>query len=161
MISLEEKGDHPDLDNTELLDPSGGQKFQSLIGYIQWSVSIGILDVATADMSLSGYCLIPRAGHMERAKRVIGYLAKMKHVVIRFRTGLSDYSDIPHMKYDWEHSVCGNVNEELPRDSPEEFVKTIILSHYIDANLYYNILTGRSVTGILYFINQTPIGSKK
>ena len=28
-----EKGDHPELDKTELLDPSGGQKFQSLIGF--------------------------------------------------------------------------------------------------------------------------------
>ena len=48
---------------------------------------------------------------MERAKRVIDYLAKMKHTLIRFRTGLLDCSDIPHMKYDWEHSVYGNVKE--------------------------------------------------
>ena len=48
-----EKGDYPELDNTELLDPSGVQKCQSMIGSIQWAVSIGRLYVATAVMSLS------------------------------------------------------------------------------------------------------------
>ena len=56
-------------------------------------------------MYLSGYRSIPRVGLIERAKNVIDYLAKMKHAVIIFRTGLPDYSDIPHMKYDWGHSV--------------------------------------------------------
>jgi hypothetical protein len=28
---------------------------------------------------------------------------------------------------------------------------------YVDANLYHNVLTGRSVTGILHLINGTPI----
>ena len=114
-------------------------------------------------MSLSGYRSVPRIGHLDRAKRVVGYLTKMRHAVIRFRTGLPDYSDIPHMKYDWETSVYGNVKEELPKDAPEALGKPIILTHYVDANLYNDVLTGRSVTGILHFINQTPIAwwSKK
>jgi hypothetical protein len=33
----------------------------------------------------------------------------------------------------------------------------VILTHYVDANLYHNVLTGRSVTGVLHFINGTPI----
>ena len=33
----------------------------------------------------------------------------------------------------------------------------MILTHYVDANLYHNVLNGRSVTGILHLINQTPI----
>ena len=53
----------------------------------------------------------------------------MKHTVIRFRTGLPDYSDIPPMKYDWEHSVYVNVEEQLPRYAPEALGKPIILTH--------------------------------
>ena len=108
-------------------------------------------------MSLSGYRPIPRFINMEQAKIVIGYLAKMKHVVIRFKIGLPDYSDIPHIKYDWEHSVYGNVKEEIPRDSSEALRKHIILTHYVDKNLYHDVLTWRSATGILRFINHTPI----
>ena len=108
-------------------------------------------------MSLSGYRPIPRFMNMEQAKIVIGYLAKMKHVVIRFKIGLPDYSDIPHLKYDWEHSVHDNIKEELPRDATESLGKPIILTYYVGANLYDDILIERSVTGILHFIKQTPI----
>jgi hypothetical protein len=33
----------------------------------------------------------------------------------------------------------------------------VILTHYVDANLYHNVLTGRSVTGVLHFLNGTLI----
>ena len=50
-----EKGDHPELDSSDLLDPDGVQKYQSLVGLPQWAVSIGRLDIATAVMSLSSF----------------------------------------------------------------------------------------------------------
>ena len=89
---------------------------------------------------------------MAQTKRLIGYLAKMNHVLIRFRTKLPDYSDVPYIKYDWEHSIYGNVKEELPRDAPDALRNLIILTHYVDEDLYRDILTGRSATGILHFI---------
>jgi hypothetical protein len=33
----------------------------------------------------------------------------------------------------------------------------VTLSHYFDANLYHDMVTGRSVTAILHFLNQTPM----
>jgi hypothetical protein len=33
----------------------------------------------------------------------------------------------------------------------------VILTHSVDANLYHNVLTGRSVTGVIHFLNGTPI----
>ena len=30
-------------------------------------------------------------------------------------------------------------------------------THYVDANLFHDALTGRSVTGILHMLNATPI----
>ena len=68
-----------------------------------------------------------------------------------------------YIKYDWEHLIYGNVKEELPKNAPETLEKYIILTQYIDANIYHDVLTGRSVTGILHFINQTLIAwwSKK
>jgi hypothetical protein len=46
-----EKGEHPKLDMSELLDDKGIELYQSLIGALQWSVKIGRLD----DMKLSGF----------------------------------------------------------------------------------------------------------
>jgi hypothetical protein len=57
-------------------------QFQSLIGAMQWAVSIGRLDSATAVMSLSSFRAMPRRGHLERAKQIYGYLQKMKEAMI-------------------------------------------------------------------------------
>ena len=50
-----EKGDHPELDTSELLDAKGIQLYQSIIGGLQWAVSLGRLDITTAVMTLSGF----------------------------------------------------------------------------------------------------------
>ena len=46
-----DKGDHPELDTSDLLDADGIQKYQSMIGAMQWAISIGRFDIATAIMS--------------------------------------------------------------------------------------------------------------
>ena len=128
MFSPLEKGDHPELDNTDQLNIDGVQRYQSLIGSLQWAVSIGRIDVTTAVMSLSSFRAVPRKGHLERAKRIVGYLSKMKHGVIRFRTALPDYSDIPEKIYDWEKSVYGSTHEAKPHDASIPLGKAIILT---------------------------------
>jgi hypothetical protein len=54
-------------------------------------------------------------------------------------------------------TVYGNVEEEMPRDAPEPLGKEVVLTCYVDANLGHDFVTGKSVTGVLHFINQTPI----
>ena len=48
-----EKGDHPELDTTELLKLESIQVYQSLIGSLQWTIQIGRFDICTAVMSMS------------------------------------------------------------------------------------------------------------
>ena len=152
-----EKGDHPECDTSDLLDPEGVTQYQSLVGQLQWAISLGRMDIATAVMTMSSFRSCPRAGHLDRAKRICGYLLKMKDAAIRFRTGLPDYSDISIPQYDWADSVYGKVTEVLPEDAPVPLGLPVILTHYVDANLYHCLLTGRSVTGIIHMINGTPI----
>jgi hypothetical protein len=152
-----EKGDHPELDTSDLLDEKGIQQYQSLIGAMQWAVSIGRIDITTAVMTLSGFRSAPRQGHLDRAKRVYGYLAKMKFAIIRFRIEEPDYSGLPEQDFDWAYSVYGNVQEVELTDAPEALGKYAPLTHYVDANLFHDVITGRSVTGILHLVNKTPI----
>ena len=100
-----EKGDHPECDTTELLDAEGVTQYQSLVGQLQWAISLGRLDIATAVMTMSSFRSCPRIGHLDRAKRIWGYLLKMKHAAICFRTGLPDYSDVTIPAYSWADSV--------------------------------------------------------
>ena len=60
-----EKGDHPELDDSHLLDEDGIEKYQSLIGSLQWAISLGRFDVQTAVMSMSSFRSAPRIGHLE------------------------------------------------------------------------------------------------
>jgi len=152
-----EKNDHPELDTSDLLNDEDIVKYQSLIGALQWVVSIGHFDVMTAVMTLSSFRAAPRCGHMERIKRIYGYLAKMKHGVIRIRVSEPDYSDLPDQDFDWMHTVYGELSEILPPDAPEPLGEYVTLTHYVDANLMHDITTGKSVTGILHLLNQTPI----
>jgi hypothetical protein len=151
------QGDHPELDTSDFLDSEGITIYQSLIGALQWAVSIGRFDIHTAVMTMSGFRVAPRHGHLDRVKRIYAYLAKMKYAAIRIRTDEPDYSDIPDFEYDWAQTVYGVVTELKPDDAPKPLGKFVTLTHYVDANLMHDITTGRSVTGILHLINKTPI----
>ena len=55
------------------------------------------------------------------------------------------------------YSVYGDIHEELPAGMPEPKGKSVRLTTYVDANLMHCLLTGRSMTGILHLLNQTPL----
>ena len=88
---------------------------------------------------------------------MFGYLAKIKHAVIRIRTDELDFSALPSTEFDWEKSVHGSAYKLIPEDAPKPRGKFVTLTHYVDLNLMHCILTGRSVTGILTLMNKTPI----
>ncbi|KAL7573509.1 hypothetical protein ACA910_019825 [Epithemia clementina (nom. ined.)] len=108
-------------------------------------------------MTLSHFRAAPRKGHLERAKRIYGYLFHLSDGAIRFQTGEPDYSSLPEQSHDWARTVYGNAKELVPEDCPEPLGHFVTLTHFKDANLMHDLVTGRSVTAILHFINSTPI----
>jgi len=88
---------------------------------------------------------------------VVAYLCQFKQGKIRFRTREPDFSDLVVPEYDWARSVYGNVKEDTPADAPPPLGKPVVTVSYVDANLLHCLVTGRSVTGILHFLNGTPI----
>jgi hypothetical protein len=61
------------------------------------------------------------------------------------------------IKYDWLSTIYGDVKEELPPDMPIPKGRTIRTTTYHDANLMHDLITGRSMSGIIHLLNQTPI----
>ena len=152
-----EKNDHPELDESYVLTPEDQKNYQSMIGALQWVVSLGRFDIATAVMTMSRFRAEPRKGHLERLKRIYGYLRKYKYGAVRIRTNKPDYSDLKDVSYDWLYTTYGNVKEAIPKDLPKALGKSVVLTTYVDANLHHDLVTGRSVTGILHLVNQTPV----
>jgi hypothetical protein len=90
-----------------------------MIGAFQGIVTIGRFNINTAVMTMYVFCTAPRVGHINRLKRIYGYLLKMKHDSIRIRTDEPDFSDLPDNVHDWTYSVYGQVEELLPEGAPE------------------------------------------
>jgi hypothetical protein len=101
------------------LDENGIKQYQSLIGALQWLVTLGHFDILIAVTTMSGYFIASREGHLERLKRIIGYVKKRPDRAIRFHMNIQDHEsyNIPK-KFDWCSSVYGNVQEDLTHDMP-------------------------------------------
>ena len=70
-------GDHPETDETPELGPDGIRIYQSMIGALQWCITLGRFDIACAVMTMSRFRTAPRKGHFQRLQRIYGYLRKM------------------------------------------------------------------------------------
>ena len=127
-----------------------------LLAYTQWVIQLGRFDIAVHVGTLSSFRAKPRRGHLDRIKRVIGYLSKMCDSAIRIRTDMPDVSDAVINRYDWSKTVYAGAKEEVPHNIPEPKGKPVKLITYADSNLMHNILDGKVITGILHFVNQTP-----
>ena len=45
-----EKGDHPEVDTSDEMEKDGTKKYQTMIGCLQWAISLGRFDIQTATM---------------------------------------------------------------------------------------------------------------
>lgn len=151
-----EKGDHPECDTSEFLGEREIKIYQSMIGSAQWIIQLGRFDIAVHVMSLSSFRAAPRRGHLDRAKRLYGYVTKMKEAAIRYRTEMPDVSDLKFVEEDWSQSPYAGSKEDIPQNIPRALGKSVILLTYGDANLCHDLLSGKAVTGLLHFINKTP-----
>jgi hypothetical protein len=78
VTSLLDKGDHPETDTSEFLDD-----YQSLIGLLQWAITLGRIDVTTAIMTMLSFWTQPRVGHLSRVQRIVAYLHRYCNARIR------------------------------------------------------------------------------
>ena len=65
--------------------------------------------------------------------------------------------ELPDQNFDWEESIYRKISELLLDNAPFLRRKHVVTISYYDANLFYNTITSRSITGIIHFLNKTPI----
>ena len=108
-------------------------------------------------MSLSSFCAQPRQGHIERVKRIYGYINRFKLFDLKFRTEEPEMSQFDNKtNFDWSKSIYRDHSEELPDDAPKPLGKRVTLTHYFDANLMYDVLSRMAVTGFIKPLLMVP-----
>jgi len=96
---------------------------------------------------------------MECLKRLVGYMQKRPNCAIRFRTGIPNFEGIfgEATRYNWMETVYRCPKEEIDHRALPPLGKPVCTWAQVDVNLMHDVVTGRSATGILEFLNQTPI----
>ena len=106
-------------------------------------------------MNMQSFRVEPRISYMEIIKIACGCHCKHKHVTIRLRTEESDMPATSDVHYDQKESVHGKVEEVLSIDATGPLGKHVVIIRYYDDNLYHNVITGRSVTGVFNFVKKS------
>ena len=146
----------PEVDTTDECNSEQSTRFQNLIGVLRWAVELGRLDVYTEVALLSQHLALPRIGHLEAVYHVFAYLAKHETSRIIFDSSDQVPYDPTYHRPDWS-AFYDNLEEELPPKMPEPLGKAVTMHVFVDANHAGNVVTRRSHTGILLFIQNSPI----
>jgi len=106
--------------------------------------------------TMARYTAAPRQGHISRVLRIFGYMKAYSKYGIVIDVQERIIKQAENIKVNWEEQYPGAC-EELPGNMPKPKGNPVELTAYVDADHAHDQLTRRSVTGILLFINNTPI----
>jgi Reverse transcriptase (RNA-dependent DNA polymerase) len=152
------KGYKPELDVTEELNTEMTSRYLQLIGICRWAIEIGRLDIFLETSLLSQYQANPRIGHLEALYHIFAYMKKhpdMGRIVYDPITPEVNENAFVQQA-DWTE-FYGNVVEELPAKMPTPLGNPVTISAFVDANHAGNVITRRSHTGIIIFVQNAPI----
>ena len=62
------EGDHPKLGDSEFVPEEEKTKYMSMMGTVQWLITLGRFDIAIAMSTLSSCRVAPHKGHLEQMK---------------------------------------------------------------------------------------------
>ena len=149
-------GYHSEIDESEQLDQEHIKIYQTMIGCAQWAVTLGRYDIQYATNTLARYTTYPKQGHLKSLIRLFGYLKHHRKYKITFSSKAPNYEDFEFLTYDWTYHYR-DACDEIPPDMPKSITKEAHVTVYVDASHACDLVTRRSVTGILIFINTTPV----
>eukprot|EP00557_Chaetoceros_sp_GSL56_P014026 CAMPEP_0176478512 /NCGR_PEP_ID=MMETSP0200_2-20121128/1227_1 /TAXON_ID=947934 /ORGANISM="Chaetoceros sp., Strain GSL56" /LENGTH=1865 /DNA_ID=CAMNT_0017874457 /DNA_START=317 /DNA_END=5915 /DNA_ORIENTATION=+ len=156
-------GDHPEMDDSLVITGDMHQKYQMLIGILNWIVTLGRLDICFATSSLSRFVACPRQGHLDRALYVFGYLKKRPNrryivdsrdpkIVENGAEGLVDKDLSAALRDHYPDS-----EELLDPATPEPLFDELTITAFVDSDHAHDKLTRRSITGLIIFVGRTPV----
>jgi hypothetical protein len=107
--------------------------------------------------TMAKFAALLREGHMTAVVRGFGYIKKHLKSRIVVDTRAKDWSTRDWTSKDWSKFYPDLSMEIIPPDSPEALGEPVQINMFCDASHATDLVTRRSTTGIIFFINGTPI----
>ena len=148
----------PELDMTDELGANLIPRYQQLIGICRWAVELGRIDIFHEVSLLSQYQSSPRVGHLDALYGIFAYLKNhdnLGRLAFDPETPKIDERVFNHSA-DW-HEFYGDVQEEMPTKMPKPRGNPVNTYAFVDANHAGNVVTRRSHTGIIIYVQNAPI----
>jgi len=147
---------HAETDASDFLTGEDISKYRMMVGSANWLVTLGRYDIHYTVNTLARHMMMPREGHMHAMKRLFGYLLQNYKFSIIYDTEEPNFTMHKIEEYDW-FPLYGNVKEEMPYGMPTPKGKAIVTSGFFDSSHASCLVTRRSTTSVLMFLNKTPI----
>ena len=147
----------PELDTTRECDDDHATKYCQIIGILRWAIELGRFDILLEVSLMSQYQANPREGHLEALYLIVFYLKNNTLRRIAFDPKRPEYSQVYfNDSADWS-DFYGDLVEEYPPHMPEPLGKAMKMACFVDSNHAGNVVTRRSHTGIMIFLQNAPI----
>jgi hypothetical protein len=151
------EGYHPEVDASTLCTEDDSAKYRSIVYCCIWIIILGRFDIAFATSAMSRFDMLPREGHLKAVKRILSYLKTFPKGRVIIDISYPDHSLYPYEDHSNWMEFYPNSGEEIPKDLPPEKGPRVRMTVYVDADHAYDLVTRRSITGILVILNNTPI----
>ena len=136
------------------------------MGMLRWMIELGRIDILHESSLLSQYMAAPRSGHLQQALNIFKYI---KHNITSgwFIFDPLDFDiDWVPIRPDELHPIerekamkelYPDSEDMLPPKMPEPRGKSVNINVFVDSDHAGNVVTRRSHTGIMIFVNMAPI----
>jgi hypothetical protein len=150
------QGYRPEIDTTPELDAKRANYYQGLIGVLRWICKLGRKDILVDVAMLSRFLASPRRGNLDQAFHIFAYLKRYNRSSMAFDDTEPVFDESCFQKCNWSKTYPGAC-EAIPPDAPEAQGQSVSMSCFVDADHAGCRVTRRSNTGVLIFVNRTPI----
>jgi hypothetical protein len=146
----------PEVDVSPLLGDEMVSRYLNLIGVLRWACELGRVDILFEVSVMSSYSAMPRRGHLIHLYKIFAYLKQHENSRIVFDDCIPEIDQKRFITHDWT-DFYGDVEEQIPSNAPEPLGHSVKIFCYCDADHASNVVTRRSHTGILIYVNNAPI----
>ncbi len=158
-------GYRPEIDVSCELRESEASYFHSLVGVLWWIFELGWVDIDIKVLMMSLHLALPRAGRLKEKSHIFAYLKPHSNTEMVFDPMPVALDMNLFEQQNWLYLLygCKGLADELPNNMPKPYGPLMTMQVFVDTNQAGDLLTRRSRTGFIVFLNGAPMywSSKK